>query len=172
MEQSPIFIPVDGIETFPEQLHKGKERCPFYYIDLTGKGGMLRGYCCKDIATDQFVDYGNGMGMGVTQTLPCRFTGDADDYTLMTNVMPGREARYVIIVPCKDAPPIVIGNCWSEIEVETMSSDSPLGCRQGLRFVNPYSKASTPRFDGPVDVNYCTAVELMEHLYGVEAIKL
>lgn len=171
MEQCPIFIPLDGIETFTDE-REGTECCPFYYIDLTGKEGVLRGYCCKDITTSQYVAYGNGWGKGTTQTLPCRFVGNDDDYALMEKVMPGNEAQYIIIVPCKDSPPIVIGNRWSEIEVETIKSDSPFGHQYGFRFVCDYSVVPTPHYDGEVDVTYCTALELLEHLYGVKSVKL
>lgn len=173
MEQNPIFIPMSEIALFPEKLRKGKEKCPLSYIDLEGKGGTLHGYCCKEIKTSEVVCYGNGLGKGETQTLPCSFDGDDSDYFLMANIMqPFRAHEYIIIVPCKDMPPIVIGNVWAEMEVQTISSSGPAGKQRSFRFVCPYSQTGTPRYGGPVEVDYCTPVELMEHLYGVKRVKL
>lgn len=159
MEQQPIFIPLENIETFPEAATDPEDSG---HIELTGKEGILRGFRCKDI-TAEYSWNPNGALKGYCQTLMCRFSGSEPNFNYMARIMGNCEIRYILLLPRDNKPYVIVGNKYDGLDFAIRTVE-----HQTWAMECPYWLVPFPYYDGPVEVTDCTGPELMEHLYGVK----
>lgn len=154
---SPVFVSkyelagFDGPDTAPETTGR---------ITLRRlHGGPVKGYRCKDI--EAFYQWTpNGMGKGFTQTLMCRFSGSEPEFNHMMRFLLNRQPEFIILLPRKNRPCIVVGNDDYEIEVATRSVE-----HQTFVLENAYGYVPFAYYDGELEVVDCTEYELIEPLY-------
>ena len=157
MEQNPIFIPLDGIETFPEPAWTPSDAGR---IDLEPK--PLHGYRCKDIVSE-YMWHPNGPGKGFTQQLLCRHDGPDPQFNYMRRQLQNHEPRFIVLQPRPQKPYVVVGTlAYDDIELEPKAVEYQTFVMQCVYCLNPF-----PFYDGPVNVTDVTVLELMDALFGM-----
>lgn len=157
MEQSPIFVLLSDIAEYPDPM-----RDPEYEGRIDFKPSTLTGYRCSEIEA-MYNWEPNGPMKGFRQTLMCRFKGRVPHFNYMARITMNSEAKYNVLLPQNDGTFLVVGNRWSELEMDLRSVE-----HQTFVLECAYGYAPLPYFDGKVNVIDCTAPELMERLYGIE----
>lgn len=118
MEQSPIFIPLDGIETLLEAA-----ATPYHCGQMEikpKKGCQLKGLRC-DCLTAKYFWYSNGPGKGFTQVVDFAFEGRTSHFNYLMRMMHSHDGHFIVLLPRTIDSHIVVG--WPYYDLEMVNMD-------------------------------------------------
>ena len=154
--QSPVFV-----STYRIMNYDGPDVEEDTYGRMTFKGycgETLKGYRCNDIEAF-YMWTPNGPNKGFLQTLICRFKGSESHFNYLIRLMQNRNAEFIILLPRKDKPYIVIDNQHGGINLDIRSVEHQTFALTSTAIM-PF-----PYYDGPIEIEDCTERELTKELY-------
>lgn len=173
LARQAIFIPLSNIESFPKPERTKED---YDAVRLKGKGGVLRGFCCKHLEAGDYSYCPDRLGLGFSQSLAIEYHGDAEDFIDLLRTINNIQADFIVFVAgttllypiryrCKHRPFLILGDCtaMTTLSLGTLESNKMSFVLEADRVRVPY-----PYYDGTVEVIDCTTRELMEHLNGKE----
>lgn len=159
MEQNPIFIPLDCIETFREA-----ESTPYHCGQMEirpKKGRQLKGFSC-DCLTAEYFWSDNGAGKGFTQVLDFTFEGRLSHFNYLKRELTNHDLRFIVLLPRTIDSHLVIGWPYYDLEMENEKLNDEMKFAMSCQ----YSATPFPWYEDDVVADDCDVVELIDRLFG------